>query len=154
MAAFLAGLLPQILPMIGTLVVAGLGWLTLTVQKKFKADSAWAKLANIAIALAGKAWERVGPEVQKALADGKITAEERAAIEAAVMQVVEEATDKATLEQIGAAVGLPMPGIIAWIASYFIDKWTAAHDPSNTSVSKLAFPVTASESELSVAGAG
>jgi len=143
MPAVLAPLLPSILTALGGLVVAGLGYLTTIVQKKMKADSAWTKLANIGISLAGKAWDHLGPVVQQALADGKITAEERAAIEKVVQDLVEEDTSKGALEEIAKAVGLPFAGIIARLAADFIDTWTAAHDPANTSVSRLAYPTPA-----------
>jgi hypothetical protein len=140
-SALLAALLPNILPAISALVVAGLGYLTTVIQKKLKAESAWSKLANIGVALVGKAWDRLGPEVQKALADGKITAEERAAIEEVAMQLLDEVADKATIEDIAKAVGLPVPGIIAWLVSGFIDRWVAAHDPRIPEASPKAFPV-------------
>lgn len=137
----LAVLLANVMPALGALLVAGLGYLTTIIQKKMKADSAWTKLANIGVALAGKAWDRLGPTVQTALVDGKISAEERATIEKAAMDLLDEVTDRKTLEEIASAVGLPLPGIIAWLASGFIDTWSKAHDPANTTVSAKAFPV-------------
>lgn len=148
----LAVLLANVMPALGALLVAGLGYLTTIIQKKMKADSAWTKLANIGVALAGKAWDRLGPTVQAALADGKITAEERAAIEQAAVDLLDEVTDKKTLEEIASAVGLPLPGIIAWLASGFIDTWTKAHDPANTDVSVKAFPVATAPAAASDAG--
>lgn len=141
MTAILAVLLPNILPALGTLVVAGIGYLTTLIQKKMKADSAWTKLANIGVALVGKAWDRLGPEVQAALADGKITAEERTHIEQVAMELLGEVTDDKTVEEIAKAVGLPVPGIVAWLVSGFIDRWVSAHDSNIPEVSPKAFPV-------------
>lgn len=140
MPAVLVPLMPVILQALAGLVVAGLGWLTLTVKNKMNAQSAWAKLAEIAVALAGRAWDRLGPVVQTALVDGKITADERAQIEATAKAVLAEVADEKTLEDVAKAVGLPVPGIIAWLASQFIDRWVAAHDVARTDVSAGAYP--------------
>jgi hypothetical protein len=140
MSAILAALLPQLLPVVSSLVVAGIGWLTLTIQNKVKADTAWKKLAEIGVGLVGKSWDRLGPEVQTALADGKVTAEERAVIEKAALDVL-TAEDEAVLTGIGKAVGVRFAAIIAKLAGNFIETWAKAHDPFNPTVSKLAFPV-------------
>ena len=98
------------------------------------------KLAAIGASLLQKGWDHIGPEVQTALADGTISAEERAAIEASVKELLADATDEATLKEIGDALGLPLAGVVAKVASWLIGKWTQAHDPTITTVSANQFP--------------
>jgi hypothetical protein len=150
MAAILAALLPAVLPALGTILTGLLAWAASSIAKKNAASAqeskvlvAGLKLAAIVTALLQKGWEHIGPEVQTALADGKLDAAERAAIESSVQELLKDATDEATLKEIGDALGLPLAGIVAKIASHLIEKWTSAHDPSITTASANAFPTPA-----------
>jgi hypothetical protein len=131
-----------------TIVTALIGWVAVFVKRKqeaataeSKATQAWLKLAEVVTAIAGKGWDRLGPELQTALADGKIDAAERTKIEEVAKALLDEVTDAGTLEVLAKAVGLPVPGIVAWIASKLIDLWTQAHDPDIPTVSSKAYPV-------------
>jgi hypothetical protein len=143
MSAVLLSFLPYMMPIITGL----LAWVANSIAKRnaaaaveSKALAAGLKLAAIGAALLQKGWEHIGPEVQTALADGKIDAAERAVIEASVKELLADATDGATLAEITAALGLPLPGIIAKIASYLIEKWTEAHDPAVATSSANTYP--------------
>jgi hypothetical protein len=107
-----------------------------------KAEAAALKLAAIGASLLQKAWNDLGPKIQAALVDGSMTADERASIEDSVKAMLKDVTDEATLKEIGDALGLPLPGIIAKIAASLIATWTQAHDPLVTSQSKLTYPVS------------
>lgn len=135
-----------------TIVTALIGWVAVYIKRRqeaataeSKATQAWLKLAEVVTLIAGRGWERIGPEVQAALADGKIDAAERAKIEEVAKKLLDEVTDTGTLELLAKAVGLPVPGIIAWIASKLIDLWTQAHDPDILTVSTKAYPVVKPE---------
>jgi hypothetical protein len=146
MTAILVSMLPYLVPVITGLLT----WLTASIAKKnaaaaqeSKAIMAGLKLAAIVGALLQKGWAHIGPEVQTALADGKIDDAERAAIEASVQELLKDATDEATLKEISEALGLPLAGIIAKIASSLIAKWTEAHDPAVATTSANTFPTPA-----------
>jgi len=106
------------------------------------ANTALVKLGAIALGMAGRAWDKLAPQVQAALADGTISADERAAIEASVKELLKDFTSEDDLKAIGEALGLPLAGIIAKIASMLIEKFAIAHDPTNPAVSALAYPVS------------
>jgi hypothetical protein len=137
-----------ILPALGSILVALLGYLTTWLKRKAeaetnasKAQTALLKLGNIAVAMAGRAWDALGPIVQQSLADGKMTAEERSQIEAKVEALLKDFASADDLADIASALGLPLPGLIAKIAAMIIEKFAFAHDPANITQSKLAFPV-------------
>lgn len=141
-----------ILSTLGSLVVAGLGWLLTIIRKKAeaegqktKAETALLKLGELGLALAGKAWTRIGPKLQAALADGKLTAEERAAIEAEVEALAKELVGEETLAQLGEALGLPLAGVVAKLAAFLIERYAFAHDATTPAVSRLAYPVDGAE---------
>lgn len=140
MSAILAMLLPAVLPAVASLVTAGIGFLTLTIQKKIKADTAWRRLAEVGGSLAGRAWDALGPTMQMALADGKITSDERKTIERVALGIL-TANDRVVLDAIAKEVNIPFEGILVKLADDFIDTWAAAHDPANAEVSRLAYPV-------------
>lgn len=148
MTGILTLLLTNLMPVLGTLITAGLAYLLTIIKARqsaataqSKAEAATLKLAAIGTALLQKAWTDIGPKVQAALADGKLDDAERAAIEASVQALLKDVTDDATLAEIAGALGLPLPGIIAKLAATLIDVWTKSHDPAVTTNSKLAFPV-------------
>lgn len=109
--------------------------------QRSRIESAGLQLAQIVVALSGRAWDRLSPKIQAALADGKVSAEERAAIEAEVKAILEESggelvsTD--TLSQIATALGLPMPGLIARIATGLLDLFVRSHDVTDLSVAPI-----------------
>lgn len=114
--------------------------------KRSKAETALLKVAAIASAMAQRAWTTLSPQLQAALADGKMSAEERAEIEKSVQVLIKDFTSDDDLKQIAEALGLPLPGVIAKIASLIISTFAFAHDTTNPSQSRLAFPVGASSS--------
>ena len=156
--------LSPILQAVLGLVAMLIGWLTTKIAAKQKADAsrsraeaALLQVAQLVAMLAGKAWDVLSPKVQAALADGKISAEERADIEAAVRAIIESSTEqltsKAELEKVAAALGLPFAGLIASIAAGIIDKITRAHDPDLLdSDAPAAFPVSVSPSTEPILG--
>lgn len=146
MTAILAALIPYLMPVITGL----LAWAATAIAKasaasaaEKKAVLAGLKVGAIATSLLQKGWEHIGPEVQAALADGKIDSAERAIIETSVKELLADATDAATLEEIGKALGLPLAGVVAKIAAFLIEKWAAAHDPNVPTASSLAYPTPA-----------
>ena len=101
------------------------------------------KLGAIAVALAGRAWDRLSPMVQAALADGRMTQEERTAIEEAVRELVKDFASADDLTKIAEAVGLPLPGLLAKLAAMVIERFAFAHDPDIATASALVYPVAA-----------
>lgn len=143
--------LTGLLGTLASVITALLGWVLVSIRKRqeaqanaSKAEIALLKLGEIITTVAGKAWNRLSPKVQEALAnDGRIDAAERAVIEAIVSELVVELTDTDSLTDIAKALGLPMPGLIARIAAGIIDLVTKAHDPGITnSMAPAAFPVS------------
>jgi hypothetical protein len=138
----------DISPLIAGLVAlfgAALTWLSNRVKQAQVAAAATAgaelKVAALVTSIAGKAWDTLSPELQKILADGKVSAEERAELEAVALKLAREATSEDNLADLARAFSLPLPGLIAKIASMLLDVFTKAHDATNQSVSALAFPV-------------
>jgi hypothetical protein len=105
------------------------------------AAAAMIRLGAIAFALVGKLWDRLSREFQLRFADGVIDAADKLAFRKIVAEELEEFTSKEELEKLAVAAGLPMPGIIAWVAEYAIDRLTKAHNPSISEVSATAYPV-------------
>ena len=140
--------LTSILGLLATIVTGLLGWLANSIKKKqeasaaqSKAEVALLKLAAIATGMAGRAWDTLAPEVQKALADGKMTSDERAVIEAKVQELLKDFASADDLKAIADALGIPLPGLVAKIAAMLIEKFAFAHDPTTPTQSRLAFPV-------------
>jgi hypothetical protein len=109
--------------------------------------------------MAGRAWDRLSPQIQVALSDGTISPAERLEIEATVKALVAEFTSSDDLAALASALGLPLPGLIAKIASMLIGMFTSAHDVTNTATSSLQYPLkvdaqTAEEAELDKLRAG
>jgi hypothetical protein len=139
--------LSPLLSILATIVTALLGWVAVIVKNRqaaatneSKAIAAGLKLAAICAALLQKAWGALSPDLQAAFADGKFDNTERAALEIKLQGLLKEVTDEATLAEIGSALGLPLSGVIAKIASYLIGKWTEAHDPAIVTTSANTFP--------------
>ena len=140
--------LSGLLGTLASILTALLGWVAISIKKKqeasaqqSKAETALLKLAAIATSMAGKAWDTLSPDIQAALADGKMTAEERAHIEAHIGELLKDFASSDDLKLIAEALGIPLPGLVAKIAAMLIEKFAFAHDPSTPSQSKLAFPV-------------
>lgn len=141
--------LSGLLGTLASILTALLGWVAVSIKKKqaaaaeqSKAETSLLKLAAIAAGLAGKAWDTLSPDIQAALADGKMTPEERLHIEAHVGDLLKEFADGDELKQIAEALGLPLPGLVAKIAAMLIEKFAFAHDPTTPAQSKLEFPVS------------
>jgi hypothetical protein len=143
MPAVLAPLIPAIVQALGALVIAGIGWLTLTVKTSISNDNAWKQVAELGASVIGTAWDTIGPQLQAALADGSISAAERAAIEAAVFQTIQKSATQPNFEVLAKKLNIPLAAIVAKLASSFVQTWAAAHDPAVTTASALAFPVAA-----------
>lgn len=111
------------------------------VAKTSRAERALLKLGVIAAGMSGRAWDRIGPAAQAALADGRIDAAERAHLEAIVQGLLRDFSSEDDLKEITEALGLPLPGIVAKIAAMVLGRFTQAHDEVNTEVSALEFPV-------------
>ena len=141
--------LSPLLTVVMSLVTALFGWLATSLKKKAdaetansKAQTAILKLGEIGLAMVTDAWQTLAPAVQQRLADGNFSAQDRADIEAMVGTLLEKYTSSGEIQKITEALGLPLPGIIAKLAAFIIDRVTKAHDPEIlTSASPAAFPV-------------
>ena len=138
----------SILTALAGIITALLGWAANSIRKKQEADAAntkaqtaLLKLGAIALAMAGRAWDKLSPDIQAALADGKMSPEERAHIEAEVQALLKDFASADDLEEIGKALGIPLPGLVAKIAAMLIEKFAFAHDASNPAVSAKVYPV-------------
>ena len=144
--------LTSILTALAGIVTALLGRAANSIRKRqeaqaeaSKAEKALIQLGVIAVGMAGRAWDKLSPEIQKAFADGKMSPEERAGIEALVGELLKDFASSDDLESIAKTLGLPLPGIIAKIAAMLIERFAFAHDPANPGVSRLAYPVAQPE---------
>ena len=131
-------------PLLSGLVLV-VGYLLQRVTAKMAAakeqDAAWTKLGNLGLAIAGDVWNQMSAEFQAAIADGKITDAERAALKQVAMAQVSKYTTSDELAKIATTLGLPLPTVIGWVGEWLIDRFTKAHDPAVTSVSAAAYPV-------------
>ena len=137
-----------ILAALASLVTVAITWAAKKVAAKAAADTAKTKtetaalkLAALATSLAGRAWDKLSVPVQKALADGTISADERAEIEAVVAALVKDFTSEDDLNALADALGRPLPGLIAKLAALILGIFARAHDPDIKTESSLAFPV-------------
>lgn len=110
-------------------------------EQKSKGERALMQVGVLVTSLLGRAWDKLSPQIQAAIADGQVTAEERAALEKAVEALLADLVTQDDLRSLAEALGLPLPGLVAKIASMLLDTFTKAHDPSIPAVSSLAFPV-------------
>jgi hypothetical protein len=126
-------------------VIAIVGMLLTKAQQKLadsKAqESAYARLGVIGLAMLADLWDELSREFQLAIADGNITADERAVLRKVIEAKIEKYSSRGELQKLAEALKLPIPGIIAWFAEYAIDRLTAAHNPANSRVSEAAYPI-------------
>jgi hypothetical protein len=151
-------------PLLGgllSIISALIGWALLKVKNAAQAaettsktQATMLKLAALVTAMLGRAWDRLSPTIQAAIADGEVTAEERAQLEAEVRLLVSEFATQDDLKAMATILGLPLPGLIAKIASMMLDTFTKAHDPANSTVSSLAFPVAGVRGDVAEGGVG
>ena len=109
--------------------------------EKSRAETAGLRLAAIGLAMVGDLWNELSREFQLRIADGKIDADDREAFRTLIASRIETYTSAEELKKIAEALGLPLPGIIARVAEYVIDRLTKAHDPLTPEVSAKAYPV-------------
>jgi hypothetical protein len=109
--------------------------------EKSRAELAALQLGAIGLAMVGDLWTELSAEFQRRVADGKIDAEDREAFRRLVAAKIEKYTSAEQLKVIAEALGLPLPGIIAKVAEYVIDRLTKAHDGAIVEVSAKAYPV-------------
>lgn len=144
-AAILAAILPQILPTIFTLFGGVITWaaakLAASATSKNKAVAAAANIGNVGLSIANSIWTKVAPEVQAALADGVLTADERAHLISLVTVEVTGIDVNGTVSKIASDLGLPLSGVIGTIAEWVINHYAQAHDQNNPNVSDMSFPV-------------
>ena len=142
--------LSGILSIVVTIITGLLGWAATSLKKKADADAAASKaatavvkLGQIGLAMATDAWQTLAPAIQARLADGSFSADDRKDVEGMVAQLLSKYTSSDELTKITSALGLPLPGIIAQIAAFIIDRVTKAHDPDllTGTASPMAFPV-------------
>lgn len=124
-------------------IIAIIGALLARAQTKIAEGNAernaWARLAVIGLAMANDLWESLTITYQQDMVDGKLDRELYTKI---LGDKLEKYTSKEELEKIAKAVKLPVPGILAWLAEYIIDRILAAHNPANAGVSAKQYPVT------------
>ena len=141
-------------PLIGLLItiVTGLfAWLARRIAaaqaasaQQSAAQTALLKLSALALTMAGELWSEFSAEFQRRIADGQIDAADREAFRQLVAAKIEKYTSAEELRKIAEALGLPLPGIIAKVTEFVIDRLAKAHDPVIQDVSAKAFPVGAS----------
>lgn len=80
-------------------------------------------------------WDRQMARVQEALADGVITAEERAALLRELTGELPRLVHKDTLALAMKALGVPdLGGLASWVLSKLLARWSGAHDITDPSV--------------------
>jgi hypothetical protein len=109
--------------------------------EKSRGELALLRVAAIAMAMAGDLWNELAREFQVRVADGSIGPGDREAFRQIVAAKIEEYTSADELAKLAAALGLPLPGLIAKVAEFIIDRVTKAHDVTIQDVSAKAFPV-------------
>jgi hypothetical protein len=153
MEAILIPLLNALLPTVVTLVTAVLGWfgtkLAKSMESKNQAEKAAATIGQFALGLAGDIWTSINPVIQGALADGSISAAERAAILKAVTDRLGQVDVSDTVSGLAKALGLPLSSVIGTITEWLIGHFAKAHDPDVPTASSLPYPVGASKVQAS-----
>lgn len=114
-------------------------------KQKHNVEAAFIRLGAVAFAMAGDLWGQLASEYQNRVADGSIDAKDREAFRALIDQNIEKYTSRAELEKLAAATGLPLPGVIAWIAEWVIDRLTKANDPKIMEVPSMYPPRDAND---------
>lgn len=105
-------------------------------------DNTLKKLEVLGLAIAGDVWNAMSFEFQAAIADGSISAEERAKLKVLVQVQIEKYTSSEELSKVAKTLGLPVPSVIGWVGEWLIDRFTKAHDQANSEVSSSAYPLT------------
>jgi hypothetical protein len=144
--------LGPVLALLATIVTGILGYLSRKIaaandaaRNQATVQAAMVRLGAIAFAMAGDLWDELSREFQARVADGTFDADDRAAFKALIQRKIEHYTTKEELEKLAVAARLPMPGILAWVAEWVIDRLSKAHDPNVTEVAAGAFPVKGGE---------
>lgn len=139
-----------LLPLITTLatIITGLfTWLGRKIgaandaaKNKANAEAAFIRLGAVAFAMAGDLWTILSNEFQVRIADGTFDKADRDAFKEIINRQIEKYTSREELEKLAAATGLPLPGVIAWIAEWVIDRLTKANDPDIMEVPSMYAP--------------
>jgi hypothetical protein len=120
------------------IVISIIGALLVKAQAKIAASSAksaaWAQLANIGLSMVRDLWDDLSREFQARVADGVIDAADKEEFRRIVSEKVEQYTSRAELSKIASTIGLPMPGLIAWLAEFLIDRLVKAFDADTPEV--------------------
>lgn len=126
----LSGLISVVIAIVGALLTK----ITAKLAASNAKQAAWAQLANIGLAMVRDLWDELSREFQARIADGMVDAADKDALRAIISAKVEVYTSKAELEKIAKAVGLPLPGVIAWLAEYMIDRLVKSFDANTPEV--------------------
>jgi hypothetical protein len=140
----------SILPLISALatIVTGLfAWLGRKIgaandaaKDKSTVEAAFIRLGAVAFAMAGDLWTKLSTEYQTRIADGSFDAADREAFKTIIGREIERYTSREELVKLAEATKLPLPGVIAWVAEWIIDRLTKANDPDIVAVPSMYAP--------------
>ena len=146
MTAILGALLPNLIPVIGTLLGLGLTWLTVQLRSKIGADEkaskyalAAQKLIDLSVVYGQRIWPKLETEFRAAMADGVLSQAERTRLEDILKAEVLNTFTQKELEQLASDLGVPFAGLIASIASRVLQMVIRANDPDDPTPKAL-FP--------------
>lgn len=124
-------------------LVAVIGFLLQRAQAKLAdastQDAAYKRLAVIGLSMVADLWGALTEAYRQDMLDGTL---DRELYKKIIEEKIEKYTSRAELEKLATAAKLPVPGIIAWLAEFAIDRIMSAHDPDNIGVPQV-YPVNA-----------
>lgn len=123
-------LLPLIL-LAGTWLSAKAGSYFSSKDKLTKAEAAQQKILLLVQSMAGRAWVKLTPTLQRVFADGRVSLEERRELEATIRSLLVDFTSQDDLESLAKALNVPFAGLISMIAEKVLRIFIAAHDPDD-----------------------
>lgn len=146
MTAILAAVLPNLLPLVGSLLGLGLTWLTLQLKNKIAADEkaqkygvALQRLVDLTMTYGQRVWPKLEAEFKLAMVDGALSQDERTHLEDILKAEVLLTFSKEELEKLATDLGLPFAGLISQIATRLLNLVIQAHDPAIPQIPQALF---------------
>jgi hypothetical protein len=111
-----------------------------------KAAAAGLRLLGFVVQIAPTAWSKMDDWARRAFADGHVDPAERQEAIDTLVALVPTLLSKDNLDQLASDLGVPLSGVVAQIASNLVERWAAAHDATNQTVSAIAYPIPVAQS--------
>lgn len=106
-----------------------------------RAKAAGLRLAGMIVEIAPVVWVKMEQWSREAFADGTVSAKEREEAIAELVALIPQFASKENLDQLASDMGVPFSSVVGRIAAGLVERWAAAHTPSDQTVSAVAYPV-------------